>query len=463
MVMMVCDQFMRSALGRFIGQHGSKSYLSLINACDSRFFNISDGIPDIGNPQEETDDRFSTSNDSQSNAPQYSLSIAHTLSAASKLAYEDVEVVKYELEQAGFDVEKTFKPIGYKNTCSYIVGRNNDIILVFRGTNPLNIQNYVTNLSATLTDVTSSKGISLGKIHQGFWDAMGSTSRNPEDIEEFKKKSSININLGVSLTSSICSALMAIVQIVKMATFNLFANVIDPIDSSWANYIDMSELRYKSLYIQAEDFILEQFSKQEGNTKKRLYVTGHSLGGALATVFLTKMIQSDSPLLEYFEGLYTYGEPNIGDEEFSGSFTPEITKKIFNHTYNNDIIPRVPSWYDAPPGTLVYINSSYRISIYPPNSETHKAVPVRPISYLHLSGILNLSVIRRLKEETPLRILFRMILPFFVNDHFPSEYSASLRYGKIHGVIRGEEEGGKEEESTYERDNDSLHLFDDEY
>jgi hypothetical protein len=33
---------------------------------------------------------------------------------ASKLAYEDVAVVKYELEQAGYDVEKTFRPIGYK-------------------------------------------------------------------------------------------------------------------------------------------------------------------------------------------------------------------------------------------------------------------------------------------------------------------------------------------------------------
>jgi hypothetical protein len=46
--------------------------------------------------------------------PEYSLSVAHTLSAASKLAYEDVDVVKYELEMAGYDVENTFKAIGYK-------------------------------------------------------------------------------------------------------------------------------------------------------------------------------------------------------------------------------------------------------------------------------------------------------------------------------------------------------------
>jgi hypothetical protein len=46
--------------------------------------------------------------------PKYSLSVAHTLSVASKLAYEDVAVVKYELELGGYDVENTFKGIGYK-------------------------------------------------------------------------------------------------------------------------------------------------------------------------------------------------------------------------------------------------------------------------------------------------------------------------------------------------------------
>jgi hypothetical protein len=45
---------------------------------------------------------------------QYSLSVAHSLSVASKLAYEDVAVVKYELEKAGYDVQHTFKAIGYK-------------------------------------------------------------------------------------------------------------------------------------------------------------------------------------------------------------------------------------------------------------------------------------------------------------------------------------------------------------
>lgn len=48
------------------------------------------------------------------NRPQYSVQLAYTLSVASKLSYEDVDVIKYELAQAGFDVKQTFCPFAYK-------------------------------------------------------------------------------------------------------------------------------------------------------------------------------------------------------------------------------------------------------------------------------------------------------------------------------------------------------------
>lgn len=84
--------------------------------------------------------RMSEINSGQSRAltallkrPKYSVSLAYTLSVASKLVYEDVDVIKYELQKAGFDVERTFRPIAYKNICAFIVEKDNDILLVFRG------------------------------------------------------------------------------------------------------------------------------------------------------------------------------------------------------------------------------------------------------------------------------------------------------------------------------------------
>lgn len=46
--------------------------------------------------------------------PKYSVPLAYTLSVASRLVYEDVDVIKYELKKAGFDVDNTFRPIAYK-------------------------------------------------------------------------------------------------------------------------------------------------------------------------------------------------------------------------------------------------------------------------------------------------------------------------------------------------------------
>lgn len=47
------------------------------------------------------------------------------------------------------------------------------------------------------------------------------------------------------------------------------------------------------------------------------------------------MVQSKSPLLDHFGGLYTYGHPKIGDADFAKVFGPHMSSKIFHHVYNN--------------------------------------------------------------------------------------------------------------------------------
>ncbi|ORE20645.1 alpha/beta-hydrolase [Rhizopus microsporus] len=421
-VLLMSDQLIRKLLNPFIPQHATKKHLSVINVGDAKFFRL-------GNHHRHDPPKSSKSFETEKGfkRPEYSLSMAHTLCVASKLAYEDVDVVKHELEQAGFDIVSSFKPIGYKNVCAYVVEKEGDILLVFRGTNPLNIQNYVTNIDAGLTEIFSAD-TPMGKVHKGFWDAMGATTTTHVQEEETR----IHLELShTSLLQSIASAVKATLQIMRMVSFNIFQNVVDPIDASW---VSTSEVRYHSLYSQAETWIM-RVMQERSETRKRLFITGHSLGGALATVFLAKMIQSKSPLIPYFAGLYTYGQPNIGDEAFGRSFGPEITY----------VVPRIPYWYSPPPGTLVFIDAAYKITIYPPDPNTNQPVPVRPISYLHLSGILNRHVIGRLKQETSVRILFRLLLPFFINDHFPSDYSDALLSGDVEWIVVGENEGGNEE------------------
>lgn len=70
----------------------------------------------------------------------------------------------------------------------------------------------------------------------------------------------------------------------------------------------------------------------EINKDKELYITGHSLGGAMATV-------AASRLKDEVEALYTYGSPRVGTRKFVKSFSNVLH---YRHVNNNDIVTGVP-------------------------------------------------------------------------------------------------------------------------
>jgi triacylglycerol lipase len=80
---------------------------------------------------------------------------------------------------------------------------------------------------------------------------------------------------------------------------------------------------------------------------KKMYITGHSLGGAMATL-------AASRLKKECTALYTYGSPRVGTRNFVKSFTVPH----FRHVNNNDIVPSVPFAFLGyrHHGTLRYIN-----------------------------------------------------------------------------------------------------------
>ena len=67
---------------------------------------------------------------------------------------------------------------------------------------------------------------------------------------------------------------------------------------------------------------------------KKLFVTGHSLGAAVATILSAYLKQKGfDPLL------YTYGSPRVGNETFVKAYV-DITH--YRHVYHHDIVPLVP-------------------------------------------------------------------------------------------------------------------------
>lgn len=78
-------------------------------------------------------------------------------------------------------------------------------------------------------------------------------------------------------------------------------------------------------------------------TDYNIYITGHSLGGALALV-ATRALQ-----LEKFENIaacYTFGSPRVGNEDFGST----ITTPVYRIVNTLDIVPRLP------PGIIVEVS-----------------------------------------------------------------------------------------------------------
>ena len=91
--------------------------------------------------------------------------------------------------------------------------------------------------------------------------------------------------------------------------------------------------------------ILPYITKYGPNRK--LFITGHSLGGAMATI-------AASRLNDQVTCLYTYGSPRVG----SRGFVKRVTCMHYRHVNNNDIVPKVPFAFLGYKhhGTLRYIN-----------------------------------------------------------------------------------------------------------
>lgn len=105
------------------------------------------------------------------------------------------------------------------------------------------------------------------------------------------------------------------------------------------------------------------------NDKAKFVVTGHSLGGALAILFPAILAyHGETSLLERLDGVYTYGQPRVGDEKFGNFMQDQISNNLlrnYNRTvYCNDIVPRVPSDSHLTEfkhfGTCAYFNSFFK-------------------------------------------------------------------------------------------------------
>ncbi len=76
-------------------------------------------------------------------------------------------------------------------------------------------------------------------------------------------------------------------------------------------------------------------SRQDG--KRLLWITGHSLGGALAKLTVARLIRMRRPV----QGMYTYGAPRCGDARFASEFDRQARHYTFRIVNEQDVVPKV--------------------------------------------------------------------------------------------------------------------------
>lgn len=105
--------------------------------------------------------------------------------------------------------------------------------------------------------------------------------------------------------------------------------------------------------------------KHNLNTRKPVFITGHSQGAALASLCAIKLRLSGWDV----KAVYAYGQPRVGGHSYKTHYNKLLKNCTYRIVNNNDTVTRVPprSFNYVHVGQFVYIDTAGLISFDPGN------------------------------------------------------------------------------------------------
>ena len=153
-----------------------------------------------------------------------------------------------------------------------------------------------------------------------------------------------------------------------------------------------------------------------------LYVTGHSLGGAMAVLLTTMLLTGENPdyqaIARRLRAVYTFGQPMVGSPVFAdtaGAAFREAGVPLLRYAYRKDPVPVLPP---RSVGEFAHLGQEYRLHR---DGSWVEVEPSRAMPWV--AGVVNSFVSLGVTKFLPLRDLpFR----YKIEDHFPHHYISAL-------------------------------------
>lgn len=162
---------------------------------------------------------------------------------------------------------------------------------------------------------------------------------------------------------------------------------------------------------------------------EHLYITGHSLGGAMAVLAAAKLF-CDGAFADWrplVRGVYTFGQPQVGDEAFAASCRDRgLGRLVYRHEYRHDVVPALPPSSVAP--SFDHLGQK-RVTSSQKEAWRVSDQRTRPLRYL-AQGLVSVSAAFFTRRLLPLRRLDG--LWYSIDDHLPQRYINTCKQSLIH-------------------------------
>jgi triacylglycerol lipase len=119
--------------------------------------------------------------------------------------------------------------------------------------------------------------------------------------------------------------------------------------------------------------------KKFQDKNQSIWFCGHSLGAALATLATAEYVINDGGKVN---GLYTIGQPRVGNDEFAARIDNALTDKYFRFVNNDDVVPRIPL-----PGLVFNYMHAGHVLYIDSNGNLHDSLPWWIQAWDRLKGV----------------------------------------------------------------------------